>query len=240
MGTRRSRHNKGRKPLYKDFERDTVRTSSFDDQPRPREKFVPPPEMRGNYTAPRTQRVVELESAVIRFMERRAEQSKQDHEEVSRRHQPERVSREFPDCDPVGTVRVSNSDILLQMFHHREISGRQLLAGRVWQFNLDRATIQPSATIALDPDAVRQYQARGTISDDQWDSMRRRRIFAEQVGNRYLRLADFCLGQDWRRADLMRSLGVSGGQLALILDDMLAKLAVHFGLNFVERSNVAA
>lgn len=230
MGTRRSRHNKGRKPMYKHFERETIGDAVSILEARPvRERFIPPPEQRGNYTAPKTAKVIELEASVVRYMAQRAQEMVK--RKVERQCEVEKIELTKGD-----RISFSNCDVLLQLFQDRQISRQQLLAGRVWQFNLQRATIQPIASIAWDRSTAEpQYQARGTLSDGQWEAMRRRRAFRRHVGAKYIALADYCLGRDWRRADLMAAMGIGHALLVKIIGDLLNEIAGNFGLNYTKQ-----
>lgn len=68
MGTRRSRHNKGRKPLYKEHGAESIRRWDFEEKPK-REKHIPV--VRNLANSKRTPAEVELEVQVAAFLAQR-------------------------------------------------------------------------------------------------------------------------------------------------------------------------
>jgi hypothetical protein len=233
MGTHKSKHNKGRKPLYKDFERVTVR--HWMPEPKPlRERLIPNvPRRRARPPAAAT--LVEM---VARYIEKRREtEARQEADKLF----PRAKGPEFRTIDGTvfnphfsdglhDVVQSSERDVLLQLFIERKISAGYLHAGRRWQQLREQATIQPNMSIAWSQSIRRMpYQARGNLSDAQSSAMAYRRAFREYAGPAAVAFLDFCLDADRGRDDLTALLKMDRDQLAKVIEDALYRLCVFVG-----------
>lgn len=238
MGTRRSKHNKGRKPLYKHFERETVRHWESGDQKREREKVVPIVRNRGwAIKAPEPG----LAADVARYMEkRRAEAARNKAVRAFAKPDGEKFHLiEGAAFEPFATaemVRSSDRDVVLQLYIERKISAGQLHAARKWQAWKEQGSIQPNMTIDWSQSMNRSpYQRRGDLTDGQWSAMQRRREFLEYKGAASAAFFDFCLDADRSRSELLALLKINGERLEQIFDDLLTKLCECFGMASNER-----
>lgn len=242
MGTRKSKHNKGRKPLYKHFERDTVRT--FQSEPEMmRTRIIPDMRHRRTYQPENTDKVVALTAEVQRYIARRREiEARQE----SVKEFPKPSGEQFHLIDGSmflpyfsdgrhDVVRPSERDVLLQLFVERKISAGQMHAGRRWQADKEWATLQPSRTIDWSA-STRPYQARGTVTGSQWGAMKRRRSFIDAEGIAVATFLDFCLEPDRGLADVVRRTGAAVVILECAIDDLLTRLCRHFGGNRAARA----
>lgn len=224
MGTHRSRHNKGRKPMYKHFERDSVRTWDFEEKPL-REKIVPI--VRNNYASPKTKKTIQLIDEVRAFIEARKERDALAKAETA--HLAENAFHLIVgnhETDNKEVVAASARDVLLQLFMERKISGGHMYAGRRWQDIMERATLQPNMSIDWSQRvSLMPYQARGTVTDGQWSAMKTRRRFHDEHGPSLLGLLDFCLQPDRRRADLIRAFNTNDDELVKLFENLLGKAA---------------
>lgn len=226
MGTRRSKHNKGRKPLYKEHRRHLIE----DDKPAHEKARMIPGTRRVRREATATP---ELADVVAAYLEKRSvENARKFAGQVfpAPTKSPElRVingdvfNPHLADDNP-NLVQASESDVLLQLFVERKISGGQLHAGRRWQRIREQATIQPNACLLARAWGGRPYQARGNISDAQVDAMTYRRDFLSYAGPAALAFLDFCLDADRGADELTRLFKIDRDQLAAIIDDLLSKL----------------
>lgn len=244
MGTRRSKHNKGRKPLYKDFERETIRRWSYDEEKPAREKIVP--EKRNLSNARRPTPKPELADIVSQYLAKRQQdaarmEADKVFPERKREHEFRLIDGSVFNphlaADNDELVRSSDRDVLLQLFIERKISTGQLYAGRRWQTDRERATIQPNMTIDWSQSTSKMpYQRRGDLTGVQSAAMARRRQFIESSGVACASFLDFCLDADRGRSELMGLLRVDGVELSKIFDDLLSKLCVCFGVRYQDRN----
>lgn len=232
MGTRKSRHNKGRKPLYKEVGRETVRRAFEDEKPAHEEARLIPFARRAHRE---TSAAPELADVVAVYLEkRRAENARKFDGQVfpapkkSAEHRfidGAEFNPHLADDNP-DLVRASESDVLLQLFVERRISAGQLHAGRWWQRMREQATLQPNACF-LARAWGKPYQVRGNISDSQVDAMAYRRDFRSYAGPAALAFLDFCLDADRGGEELTRLLNIGRDQLAAVIDDLLSKLCAN-------------
>lgn len=232
MGTRRSRHNKGRKPLYKHFERDTIRQWS-DEKPEPERTVFNKPRTWTSKTEVKAS--PELLPIVARYLETRkqVEARKQAGAVFPNARGEEFSSLDIADHDTAARVQPSERDILLQLFVERKIGVGQLHAGRKWQMFREWATIQPNQTIDWSCGSVARmpYQKRGDLTESQCSAMKHRRLFLDYAGAVASSFLDFCLDADRGRAELLSSLKMESDQLAEIFDNLLTQVCVCFDIN---------
>lgn len=235
MGTRRSRHNKGVKPLYKNIDRDSARFATWGILGEKPEREKPEPVIPRHVVAPRVS--VDLEESVKRFLEERAKAKAPIIQTAAR----ERRAAEFVNVSAFlspakeqeeSSLTVSQDDILLQMFMERRLSGRQFRAGRIWQYDFEAATIQPNLSIDWS-ESVKgmHYQRCGDVTERQYNAMGRRRAFIEEAGSSVAAFLDFALGADRGRSHLLKLLAVDGDGLHAAVDSGLKTLCVHLGFD---------
>lgn len=226
MGTRRSKHNKGRKPLYKEFRlisagdtpwwHDDGWTRPVEASPVPLRRYKPP--------TPN----VQLEARVAAFLAQR--QAVPDNIPIpSTRRDPERVP-EVINIDADHRVSSAPDDIILQMMIERRLTGRQFRAGRIWQFDMEAATIQPLRGFDWSR-AQSMYQSRGDVTDRQFEAMRRRREFVDAYGPEPARFLDLCLDAFQTRGGLMRLFGLRACELHDHINRALTALCLHLGFH---------
>jgi hypothetical protein len=230
MGTRRSKHNKGRKPLYKEH-----RLHLLADEPL----FVAA--ARSQLPAPRPRRratpktvTPELLAEVSAFLEKRAEQRKEEEKysavvadlnaaTVSR---PERVllkSWSGETAPHSERLSVSANDILMQMFVDHQIGVSLLRTGREWQRYARDAQIQPSQTVDWSGRGG-QYQARGGPTERQWVALRWRASIGNRGGRNLVRSLDICLSEDVGRKRLVEICGLPAAKAIDALRAVLVRL----------------
>lgn len=298
MGTRRSRHNKGRKPFYKEVDRETIRGIEWSAPKVIRERQVP--QVR-HLTARLRQRQpsnVHLVEEVQAFLARRNapapdlvalhnrfdgkcqycgkdtelsytaprdDRATRDHVIPRSRggtDDPDNITLACGRCNQLKAnkdlsggrelriisdlsyvnrhieygmpaedrVAASHRDILLQLYAERKISAFQLRAGRAWQFDMERAAIQPNATIDWsEPRGGLHYQRRGDITEAQHEAMARRREFARAMGCHTVRALDFCLDVDRGRDQLASILRCSKKSVHEMMSRLLDLIAASTG-----------
>lgn len=232
MGTRRSKHNKGRKPLYKHFERDTIRQWTFGEEPTERNWDDREPQ-RIVYSTAKPTPSPELLPIVQKYIEARkiveARKEANSHFPAVGGNVLALVEDGARNPHLVAErVEPSERDVLLQLFVEHRISAGQLHAGRRWQAWREAAAIQPNATIDWSGE-YKPYQARGNLTELQFAAMRARRQFLDYAGIASVTFLDFCLDADRGCADLMRLLRLDRRQIGDVLDDLLMKLCAFYG-----------
>ncbi len=237
MGTRRSKHNKGRKPLYKEHGTETIRHWDADEGVVEKRKLIPHVRNRTINVKPAPD--IGLEAKVAAYLERRraiAARKETDQQFPQRWNEtPERISVVLPDWRAAEEVEPSRRDILMELFVERKITGSQLHIGRRWQSDRERATIQPNKSIDWSRPIAGAYSTRD-INDAQWSAMRRRRNFIDQAGASTATLLDFCLEVDRGRDDLMKTFRVSACQVDAMVEDLIEKLQSFFGEHNARRT----
>lgn len=238
MGTRRSKHNKGRKPLYKEHGTETARHFDFEAAERkPREKIVPI--VRNRKARPAAE--VALTESVARYLANRPKNSKVDFADqpVPMADIPERQQWDISHLnsnEDGKLVAPSERDILLQLYVERKISGLQLRAGRAWQWDMEAAAIQPNMSIDwATPRIGLHYQTRGDLTERQYQAMARRREFQRSIGTSALRMLDFCLDVDRGRADLIFWLQCAARNVDGVIRQLLDTLAAAQGVPHGQR-----
>lgn len=245
MGTRRSKHNRGRKPFYKDHDHTTladiapVEAHGWEEEA---EQFLHDRHANSfaearyrptrGYLATRIGKPdPELTASVKAYLaKRRAEQARLEAAAVfpDVRRSPERVISTFDFTREADHVEPSHRDILMEMFVERKITHGQIYAGRRWQADKERAAIQPSRSIEWSNPGV-PYQARGDLTGSQWAAMKRRSSFVAAEGIAMATFLDFCLEADRGRSELVQMTGITAVSLECAIEDMLTKLCRHFG-----------
>lgn len=201
MGTRRSKHNKGRKPLYKEHRSNLI---EVDEKRAP--ATAPPVSIQRRAAAPAVE--VQLTSEVISFLEKRREMEALRAAEVAKtkRHNlqvvasPEFVPMSMAEVDRSG---ISPRDVLIQMYGAKEISFSLFRTGREWQRAMERGTIQPGRSIdwsVLIQNAA--YQRKGDLCEVQRIAMIDRAAIAKFCGRGFVVALDRCLGLDVGRREL--------------------------------------
>jgi hypothetical protein len=242
MGTRRSKHNKGVKPRYKELGRESIRFTFDDEKPSHKKARQAPPwwvstAVPGVWRTARRETCAqpELADAVAAYLEkRRAQNARVAAAQVfptplkSAEHRLIDGGVFHPHLadDNPNLVQTSERDVLMQLFVERKISAGQLHAGRQWQRIREQATLQPNASV-LARAWSRPYQVRGNISDRQAEAMEYRRDFCCYAGPAALASLDFCLDADRGTDELTRLLNVGLDQLTTIIDDLLSKLCAN-------------
>lgn len=233
MGTRRSKHNKGRKPLYKEH-------GSLPDKDVPWWAANPAPHSvhKPAFTPRRLSPpkvAVELTESVRRFLE-------------ARRHGPEKLPQSLPQMpervisgevftgrpenNDGAKARASASDILLQLYTEERLTIRQYRAGRIWQRDMESATIQPNLTINwAEPARGMHYQRRGDLTEYQWEAMTRRRSFAKAVGPAVGSFLDAALDANMGRRALTLAFGLDPSTLEEAVAGALDELSIHLGFD---------
>lgn len=237
MGTRRSKHHKGRKPRYKDYQR----TALSDLEPKTVSRLEREAEIflderqnskwRGEdmlrslrnkplHSMPSSS--APLTEIVKAYLQKRKMES--DRKEVvqafpSQKKLPEHVHLPFLIEQEASRFSFSN-DVLLELYRERKISGRTFHAGRQWQADYERATIQPNRSINWEAGRL-GYQQRGDLSNAQWAAMNRRHKFASAASHAAAAFLDFCLEPDRGVEQLLSILHINDNQLANIFINLL-------------------
>lgn len=234
MGTHRSKHNKGRKPLYKEY-------GSLPDKDVPWWAANPAPHAvhKPAFTPRRLSPpkvAVELTESVRRFLEsRRAGPATLSLDPLP--SMPERViSGEIftgrPENNDGARARASTSDILLQLYTEEYLTIRHYRAGRIWQRDMESATIQPNLTINwAEPARGMHYQRRGDLTEYQWEAMGRRRAFAKEAGAAVANFLDAALDANMGRRALTIAFGLDSTTLGEAITGALDELSIHLGFD---------
>lgn len=245
MGTRKSKHNKGRKPFYKDYDRTKLadicpisNTASGNDIANVSCYSIisnyhgasTKPSMHDNWIISRPN--PELSAIVKTYLAKKQEEQRR-HDALQTfpdvRRDPERVL--LRDYEPPIAERVETSrrDVLMEMFVERKITPGQMHAGRRWQADRERATLQPSRTIDWSLGRLAGYQVRGGLSPQQWNAMKRRRDFIKAEGLAAATMLDFLLDNDQGRSAIVRLMKIPPVRIEQMLDDLLTRLCEYFG-----------
>jgi hypothetical protein len=214
MGTRRSRHNKGRKPLYKEHGTDSVRFGVTNKAAK--EKFVPVNRPRHPAPSP---------------LSPKPEQPKVFVDDTTRTL-PERVKLQDPPPPlfDVDKIEASSRDILITLFIERKIDRVQLNAGRLWQHYMEEAIVQPC--MSIDPSAPlshQHWQRDGDLTERQHRATIVRKIIRPILGRAAFQFLDTLLQPDIGRKRAMEISRMSGHHIAYLLNWLLSGLAVYFG-----------
>lgn len=250
MGTRRSKHNRGRKPFYKNIERTTladiapVEVERWEDEAdaffegHRLDNFYEARAATGSYVASKIpQQDVELTEQVKAYLAKRQEEAKRkDAASVfpEVRRLPERVALPSFFKPEIEQVSASARDVLMQLFVERKISAGQLHAGRRWQADKERATIQPSRSIDWSK-SLAGYQRRGDLTESQYAAMVRRRAFVGFAGFASATFLDFCLEPDRGRDTLIEIMRLPAAQVEASINDLLVKLCECYGDSWREK-----
>lgn len=215
MGTRRSKHNRGRKPVYKEHGSDSVRHF---EQPKPvKEKIVP---LVRNFT----------KRSPIVWDEGKKTASAEAVQALPPPIEKYIVPTLNEAIEAGNIVGVSTRDFLLQLYAERKIDNVLLRAGRLWQHHMEISTIQPCQSIDPGvPNNMQRWQKDGELTEAQHRAMTKRRIVSAALGIRGVRFLDLVLSPDIGRADAMRLAGMSGARLFHVLNWLLNGLAVYYG-----------
>lgn len=227
MGTRSSRHNKGRKPIYKEHGgKDSLRHFTLEIAPKRRsQQLVPIVKKRQAI-----ERQVELEATVTAFLARRQAAMQPALPEASAEIDFRLAGQGTFETEIADKlVDVSQRDILLQLFVERKITAGQLHAGRVWQRYKEGATIQPNRSIDWSGE-YRGYQPRGDLTESQYFSMKQRQLFMDAVGTKAVSFLDFCLDADKGRAAILRALTADADKIEDYIGELLISLCDCYGL----------
>jgi hypothetical protein len=224
MGTHKSRHNKGRKPLYKEHGSDSARN------------FVERVEKPADVTIPfrhqpRQNPNPELQAQVARYLaERRAETAIA----LAAEKKPVFNAHDFlPTIERQSLLDlaiVSDRDLALQLYAERKIRKVELYAARMWQHYFEEYTIQPNISIdASAPMQKQSWQRDGDLSEPQYRALVVRKIATRALGRNRAAFLDRILAPDMGRRDAIRIFKTSGDVIELALKQLLNCLAIFFG-----------
>lgn len=232
MGTRRAKHNMGRKPLYKDFDRPDRLRWSDETASIECEKQVPLKRGLGLLkiaTAP------DLIPLVEKYLASRKVEPVGDPERRS-------AAKEFPDRLIYSggetilndhLIGVSDRDFLLQLYVEKKIHHTDFLAGRLWQHYAESAALQPDISIdpGLDIRDGKYWQRSGDITEKQHTAMMTRAIAERTTGRAGREFLDRILQPDVGRAALIRGGRAHYERCFKTLKALLVGLAIFFRLS---------
>lgn len=223
MGTHRSRHNKGRKPLYKEHGSESFRNLDFNEKSG-RKKIIPVLP-----TPRRTERAVELTETVARYLAARKTREAAPVKSPKLPALPAVQLRSLLpfDRDLVGTA---DHDIALKLYMERRASLNQLMSARMWQHYLEEYTVQPC--VSIDPSSPlrnQMWQRDGDLDEAQHRAMIVRKIITKALGVARVRFLDAILQPDIGRTDAVKMFGVSWQKLEYELLYCLDALSIYFG-----------
>jgi hypothetical protein len=224
MGTRRSRHNRGVKPLYKDIDRSSVRIGPLAEPPK-RERIVPLVQHNRLAATP----APELEAQVADFLARRRQQ---EHAETTtaKRNVEHFVASAKTGLPETLAIAVSDRDIAMQLYMGKIIGKTQLWAARMWQHYFEEQTIQPN--ISIDPSAPlgkQLWQRDGDLTEPQYRAMIVRKLSRAALSTADFLFLDTVLQPDIGRAEAIRLLRMPLDRIVHRLKQLLRGLAIFFG-----------
>lgn len=218
MGTRRSRHNRGRKPLYKEHGNDSVRHG--EEPTAPKVKLVP--EVR-NFMPRKT--------IIWDDGKRKAATNEPRVIALPPSVDDETCADLLADALEAGrTIKLSQHDLLLHLYAERKIDNTLLRAGHLWQHHMEMSSIQ--RCISIDPSApnyIQHWQKDGDLSESQHLALVKRKMVSGALGARGVKFLDLVLGPDVGRSEAMRLTHMNGNQLFHVLSWLLNGLAIYYG-----------
>lgn len=232
MGTHKSRHNKGRKPLYKEHGIDSARNFVERIERIANDETVPL--KRSSRPSPN----VDLEASVAKYLNElkaKAIQARSDEEArlaAARKPMVQEIAHE-PDLfkiDEQSLISISDRDIPLQLYMEKSITVNQLRSARLWQHYLEECSLQPCVSIDPGQRLTKQcWQRDGDMSDEQYLAMIIRKMIAGPMGNGRVRFLDTILQPDVTRAAAIRSFRLRWSKIKYELLWCLDALSIYFG-----------
>lgn len=232
MGTRSSRHNKGRKPLYKEHGTDSARFFVE----RVPQIVSEHPSIPFRH-APRPAPNPELEDRVRRYLE--ARKAAAEAERIVEELRVAAVRRtELREAKVIETmpiveqylVSVSDRDISLQLYVEKKISINQLHCARLWQHYVEEHTLQPSQSIdASAPDHCQPWQRDGDMTEAQYRAVMIRKLVAGPLGQKRVRFLDIILQPDVGRTQARILFRAPWDRIQYELLWCLDALSIYFG-----------
>jgi hypothetical protein len=231
MGTRRSRHNMGRKPSYKEHGHDSARNfvervERIANQPtiptRHRPAPSPCPELEAQVARYLAARKAEAEAALLAEKNRLASVRRAEINHTG-------IHVEPPILEEL-IVSVSDRDIPLQLYMARKISLNQLQCARLWQHYIEESTLQPSCSI--DPSAPLQWkvwQRDGDMSEQQYRALTIRKFAIFAFGKARALFLDTILAPDVGRKRAIELFRAPWPRLQYELLWCLNALSIYFG-----------
>lgn len=200
---RSSKHGHGRKPLYKEHGRETVR-SFASERKELRSNDVPIHRSFAKFkVAPKDPELLPLVQAYL--AKRRAELTSQPEIKPPSKSPDDFAPRVVikDHARWVDSVGISQRDLLIQLMIDRKIHAVHFASGRIWQHYMEKGTLQPNVSInPIYSHQAAPYQADGEITEKQYGAMQTRKIIERACKKRGREFLDRVLQPDFGYAEL--------------------------------------